>query len=744
MKQKQRGKSRYTSVVQGAVLLSCVFIVIAVSYAQYVTKNSDEATYSYLKEISYMAEREISAKFEGNLETLRVISSILSITEEDVDFFQKALDTNNKKTELDHVFYADKDGKVFGSSINGQSVADRDYFKKGINGIEGVYIVDKGKSTGAQSIVYAVPVIKNGVATGVVCGAQEYTTYQGMLNNEFFSKQGYSIVVDENGNIVIEAVSKNYDKDVHSLIRDVTYKGSGELKKLSEDLRDGVSGIVEYETKETDKMAAYAPLEFNRWSIISVVPSYVAREQTIKNMLVTLILGCVVVISMISFFLFASFKQIKNKKLIERYAYKDALTNGLNLNKFKELASARIAKSNNITYAIMRLDINNFKIINDMYGFAEGDIVLKNIHKTLGIILDEEDVYARVQNDEFIVLVEYSNNEDLESINRAFRETFLMIQSESDLHYVVNFTVGVYIVGPNEKDIVQIIEKASMAHRKGKLTGGKRLQIYDEEIREDAIKEKNIENKMQSAMSNDEFIIYYQPKNRLVDDKIVGAEALIRWENKDGTIALPGDFVPTFEKNGFIVTIDLFVLEETCKLLKRWIDTGIEPVTVSVNQSKLLVSRKDYVETIYAIVSKYNIPTNLIEIELTETIIYENMERLNYITEKLKNMGFRISIDDFGSGYSSLNMLKDIEVDVLKIDRGFLCMAEMAERGKIVLSNIIKMAKELNMSIVTEGVETEKQASLLRSLNCDVAQGFLYSKPMPAPEFEKLLLKRGK
>lgn len=209
----------------------------------------------------------------------------------------------------------------------------------------------------------------------------------------------------------------------------------------------------------------------------------------------------------------------------------------------------------------------------------------------------------------------------------------------------------------------------------------------------------------------------------------------MRWI-RDGKVMSPAEFIPVFEKNGFIANLDLYMLEEVCRMQREWLDKGLRPVPVSVNQSKPLVYGKDYVEKIYGIVQKYSLPPNLIEIELLESLIHENLKALKKITDRLHSLGILVCIDDFGSGYSSLNLIKDICADVLKIDREFLNNAETNERAKVVLHNVVELAKGLEMSVVVEGVETEKQAKLLTAVGCCTAQGFLYARPMPVPQYE--------
>lgn len=258
-------------------------------------------------------------------------------------------------------------------------------------------------------------------------------------------------------------------------------------------------------------------------------------------------------------------------------------------------------------------------------------------------------------------------------------------------------------------------------------------------MRDMAIRNKEMENTMEDALIDGEFVVYVQPKYGISSGEIEGAESLVRWLHPTKGLIPPMEFIPLFEKNGFIVKLDAFVLEEVVKLQRRNMDLDRKIVPISVNQSAVLLNQADYISKVDRLVRKYNVPHGLIELELTETIFHDNLKHLNNLVEDLRRFGFGISIDDFGSGYSSLNMLKEIKADSIKLDRGFLNACENSKRGKTVLLNIIRLAKELHMLVVTEGVETEKQAEMLKELNCDLAQGFLYAKPMPMAEFEEKL-----
>ena len=301
---------------------------------------------------------------------------------------------------------------------------------------------------------------------------------------------------------------------------------------------------------------------------------------------------------------------------------------------------------------------------------------------------------------------------------------------------------GIYKISKSDNDINTIMDRANTARKTIKGGHKNSFAFYDKEMHKKILKEKEIENSMVDALNNGEFIVYFQPKYSLSDYQIIGAEALVRWDNPQKGLIPPIEFIPVFERNGFIVNIDFYVFEEVCKKIREWMDEGQKVVPISVNLSRMHFVNSNFIEKFKLIVDKYKIPTRLIELELTETAVLDNIEGLLDTMNNLKEKGFVISMDDFGTGYSSLNLLKELPVDILKLDRAFFTEKDESNNEKIVISNVIKMAKELKMKVISEGVETISQVEFLKQIGCDMVQGYLFSKPMPVKEFEKIAFKK--
>ncbi len=431
---------------------------------------------------------------------------------------------------------------------------------------------------------------------------------------------------------------------------------------------------------------------------------------------------------------------LRNLIASKKASESDPLTGGRNRAKFTDDAKKIIKKTSADKWALVLFDINKFKFVNDRLGYAEGDRMLERLYKTLSDNMEDEEVFARLSDDNFACLIRNTSDTDITTrMNNLFAE--FDRRNSLFVKYPVAFSAGVCRIGQcfdvhKDIDLNAAMDRCNIAKRTLKGLHHSSIAFYDGKIRDKVLREKDYESAMPSALKQHEFECYLQPKYGLKSRHIEGAEALIRWNSKEFGFVFPSDFIPISEKNGFVVELDFFILEEVCKAMRRWIDEGKTPVVVSVNQSRLHLNYDDYIWRLREIVDKYEIPYEYIELELTESVFTENMEKLLTIMHKLHDIGFKLSLDDFGSGYSSLNMLKDIPVDVVKIDREFFNGTVNSEKGRAVISTVVDLAKNLDMEVISEGVETLEQVEFLTEINCAMVQGYYFAKPMPISAFE--------
>ena len=313
-------------------------------------------------------------------------------------------------------------------------------------------------------------------------------------------------------------------------------------------------------------------------------------------------------------------------------------------------------------------------------------------------------------------------------------------------NYQIRLYCGV-AVRRDDSSAEMMMTHAMFALQTAKGSDRNNVWVYDVELHEQEILQNYIESHMYQALRNKEFRMFLQPKFDVRTGRIGGAEALVRWFTEEGKMIYPNQFIPLFESNGFCARLDMYMVEQVCRQIRKWTDDGIEPIPISVNQSKLLFYEEDYIENLCGILEKYHIKSELITLEILEGLAVGNMEELNRKIDLLKEKGFRISMDDFGSGYSSFNILGRIHIDELKMDRVFLSAitGEEGKRQEIIMTQVVDLAKRLQISTVAEGVETEQNEALIRRLGCDYGQGFYYSRPVSTVEFDEkyMKIKRG-
>lgn len=438
-----------------------------------------------------------------------------------------------------------------------------------------------------------------------------------------------------------------------------------------------------------------------------------------------------------SFFVIHDHTEEVNHLKKEHYrATHDALTGLYNKEYFYEQAEKCIREHQGEQFLMLCSNVKNFKFVNDVFGPKTGDELLIKIADVLREHALPGEVYGRLESDRFAVLLKKENYRD----EMFAQESWQMLKSDGDISYPVNVHIGVYEINNPDIPVSLMCDRAFMALGTIKENYQKRVAYYDDELRESVLMEQELAAELEPALESGQFRIYLQPQ-MTTEGTVCGAEALVRWMHPKKGLLMPGAFVEVFEKNGMIIKLDQHVWELACIQLKKWKEQGRDDLYLSVNIS----ARDFYFLDVYRIftelVQKYEIAPGNLKLEITETAVMMDLERQLELIEKLQNAGFVVEMDDFGSGYSSLNMLKNINVDVLKIDMAFLGKTRDEERGRKILKMVIELSRELGMPVITEGVETEEQVAYLTEIGCDMFQGFYFAKPMEVTEFEGRYMK---
>lgn len=423
----------------------------------------------------------------------------------------------------------------------------------------------------------------------------------------------------------------------------------------------------------------------------------------------------------------------KDQQIVEMHATieRDALTGLYNREAFYQRTADMIRDHSDIKFCIIYLDISCFKAINDLFRVETGNLILRtSAYYFLATIDLETSLAARIEADHFVICLPESQL-NIERLIEGLDNTILSL----GISHNILFYAGVYPVEETALPVDQMCDRAHMALNKIKGNYMNRYAYYDASMRDQMLQEQMIVRDMNFALQEHQFTIFLQPVYSLVSNHIVSAEALVRWFHPVNGMISPGKFIPVFERNGFIVKLDRFVWEEVCKFLKRQRESGQKLIPVSVNVSRMNFYNLDLLEFLLNLIERYELEPWMLKLEITESAYTDNPHQLTSVIKVFREEGFPVLMDDFGSGYSSLNMLKNLPVDVLKIDMAFVRELEKSARARSILKSIMHLAFDLDMGVVVEGVETKAQVDFLASIGADDIQGYYFSKPLPVPDF---------
>ncbi|MDD4370989.1 MAG: EAL domain-containing protein [Anaerostipes sp.] len=419
---------------------------------------------------------------------------------------------------------------------------------------------------------------------------------------------------------------------------------------------------------------------------------------------------------------------------IHRLAERDELTGLYNRRFFMEQTSKMLHQYKDTQFVLIRMDIRNFRLYNSSFGSQLGDQLLQKIANEIRRSCNVIQTYGRMESDVFCVCIPYVKETFLDTIEEIEEKGKSLCEN-----YVLKFSFGIYVIEDIDYDMEKICSKVTEAARKCKENLQQRYVFYSEDLDLEEERIQKITNEMEQAIEDKQFQVYLQPKYDMNTEQPCGAEALVRWFHPNEGMISPGEFIPVYEKNGQIVELDHYMWESVCQLLRKWIDEGFNVYPVSVNVSRVSLYHPDVVEYIIGLVDKYKLPRELLNLEITESAYMSNPELMLQTVSDLRKHGFVIMMDDFGSGYSSLNTLKDMEVDILKVDMKFLPAGTDNVKSEKILASVIRMAGWLGMPVVVEGVETKDQRDFVDSIGCNYVQGFYYARPMAVTQYEQLI-----
>jgi diguanylate cyclase (GGDEF)-like protein len=735
------GKMKYTiliSFITAAVISVCIVYIFGL---QHILEGDNR---TFFTEIASESAKTLESKLDSRL------SALSDYAHHFIDFQsaprgerQEIVASVMRSGTFDDLIYIEMNGTAISARHGNGMLSHRGFFRLASSGIKNVSEVLTSDFSGESIHVFSVPVYDNGVITAVLSGAMNVDYINDLMSTDTFNGKAISYVMNSDGVIVLTPPGDIlYVDSGMSLFEAITLTNITEAELKGEFIKDQAHGSFVFDVEGEPFFASFKAIGINDWIVMNIVHSNDIRAVTGNVLSMALIFTALFAAFVCAGIIFFGIRSwLASKKYHEAVSerdvlkYIDSLTGGPSFEKFMEVVEELFAKKVNTNYAMLSMDISKFRTINDHLGHDEGNKVLVKLAELLERNIVAGETYTRRSADKFYILIKYDADVDIFGrIDTIINDAYYQV---GDMKLTLLF--GVYKIDDLDMDVRHILDRADLARRTIKSNNESSFAFFDNNMLTKIREEKQIESLMESALESREFRVYLQPKYDLHDrTTIIGAEALVRWF-RDGKMIPPGGFIPIFEKNGFILKVDRFVFEEVCKQQKIWLARGYEMRVISVNMSRVNLQEPNFVRDLYDICTKYNVPTKYFEIEITESVAFENLDVLTRVFNELKNYGFHISIDDFGTGYSSLNMLKNLPVDVLKIDRAFLTDTGKNERANNIISHVIQLALSLHMKTICEGIETIEQVSLLSELGCDMAQGFYFARPMPIEDYEKLL-----
>lgn len=736
-------------IVIAVFLLVCALIATAcwLYYRSLQDTVTDESG-RYMQEISQQIGANVGRTINDNFSVLGTVSTVLKNT--GIDSFEKMQPIIREQQiywGYKNIYLIDEAGNAqdaYGRTVSmGGDDAVRQAVVQGVRAMSPAQVVD-----GEEVLLFVIPVENlniGGNEYSALAASYDPGTFDKALSMTAFDGKGYCSLNRKDGTVVMRAGTVQAAPGGYNTLS--TLAASAEMDKgddpetVRADIAAGKSGMMGFTMNGVHTYMAYTPLETREWCLMTFVPVSVVNASSQRLMQLTLAMCGVITLTFAALLGTLMLMTYRHGRKLERLAYVDEVTGGATMQRFYAQAQALLNAPEHPPYALVYTNVEKFKILNEQFGREACDELLRSLWQGPVDDLTELECAARITADNFCVLVAWENQEAVVARAQRWYEMATDFHAKSGRVWMEPIMgIGVYPIGDEVMPFDYMIDRAKLALREtgGDLNGHIRCAVYDDAVRRKLFRDKQLEDMMEGALKAREFVVYLQPKYELVGETIGGAEALVRWKSASEGMIFPDEFIPLFEKNGFIVQLDLHVFEEVCRSIRRWLDAGLAPVKISVNCSRVNLRNSNFLKRYQELCEQWKIPTEYIEIELTENLVFENVERLGQIIDDIHALGFGCSMDDFGSGYSSLNMIQDIPVDTIKLDRIFFrTMGRVNERTESVVGCILSMTKALNMVTVAEGVEERSQVEMLRRLGCDFIQGYYYAKPMPISEFER-------
>lgn len=740
-------KMKRNMVLQLAVALILLFAILTFSMIFYIDKlneNFERELIRTLEEVSYQGAEAVRNEIESKEKLLSDLATMIEVdTTQDSQVILQSVQQQLKPVIMGHDFFgmgvALKDGTAYSSNGSVYDVSGQMFFQEAMKG-QSVISGRISNKQGQYLNIYATPIYDkdSGEIDGVLYATYLTENFRSTMEISFFHGEGYSYLVEPNGDVVVDsmhATSFQNMTNVYTSMENSDERNVTSIEQLQNYMANNQSGKLIFYNK-IGKYMYCTPIGINDWYLLTVVPVSVVDNQMDAVLRNTIILVVVLAGIFISLLALLIHQQRAKRTELLMLAYVDPITGGDTYAKFQLNYKRAMEECPNDKFAFLAMDLNRFKMINDLYGTAEGDKVIWHMNDIWTRQLREYEYCGHRMADRFVVLLRYHRIEELEERVQSYLDA---LQETAKNRYKISLRVGVYLLEDTSVSFATAHSRSMMAFAKAKSSENHFLSFYDEHMEKSLMWEKHVEDIFQTALQNGEFVVFYQAKVDTETKQVSGAEALVRWVRPDGTIIPPGKFIPILENNGTIAKLDQYVFQEVCRQQQAWLEEGRNVVPVSVNLSRVQLADRTLVDTYQQMLEKTGVPSQYVGLEFTESAMFDNEEILQDTVDRLHKLGIKVLIDDFGVGYSSMMSLKAIPVDILKMDKSFIDSIG-DERGNKIVISIIEFALTLGMRVTAEGVENDQQYRFLRNHRCNDIQGYYFARPVPAEEYQKKYL----
>lgn len=599
---------------------------------------------------------------------------------------------------------------------------------------------------GEQTMVYSAPVQVEREVPYVLVGLRSKENIQGMIASKAFHGKTLSCIVDSHGEVILSPSDLKPFTVLNSIFQHSAQdRVSQEIRRMQADMLEGTAGSLRFtDVYGSSNLLAYTPLKINDWFVLTIVPAdLISSGISLYVSRVFLIVGGTALMFLLLLLLVYRIYN-NNQKHLRRLAFVDRITGGMNEAAFR-LKYRQVVREQQLPHcAIVLLNVKNFKLINQKLGFLAGNETLQDIGQVIEEHLEPQrhEFAARCETDHFFLCMAETRPQVIQERINGIQADINRRWIRKSGQYQLSFTSGCCIMEDMELEVRAIQDRARIAAQTEEAKVQNSCVFYNDSIAGRVKREQELDAMFDAALANHDFQVYLQPKMDLKSQRPAGAEALVRWEHPEWGLISPAEFIPLFERTGKICRLDLYVFEEVCRLYKKRRAEGKVWYPVSVNLSRYHFYEENFLDKFYDIYRACEMPENSIEFELTESMFFdpEHIVRIKNGIIKMHEMGFRCSMDDFGSGYSSLGLLKEFDVDTLKLDRSFF-LDISSQKARDIIRSVVELAAKLRVETVAEGIEETEQMEFLHSVNCDTVQGYIFSKPLPISGFEEWVSK---